>query len=79
MPEDSQSKISTWKHKVMISKVIFSPPEIKAETFVSDEHLKAVEFSIAEDAVVVLVRNVEYSGEGSDTRRFQLEENIKPY
>lgn len=35
-----------------------------------DWHLKAVEFSITEDAVVVLVRNVEYSAKGSDTQLF---------
>lgn len=33
-------------------------------------HLKAVEFSVTEDTVVVLVGNVEYSAEGSDTQWF---------
>lgn len=41
-----------------------------------NQHLKAVELSIAEDTVIVLVRYVKYSAEGSDTRGFQLQENI---
>lgn len=39
-------------------------------------HLKAVEFSVTEDTVVVLVRNVKYSAKGSDTQWFQLQKNI---
>lgn len=31
-------------------------------------HLKAVEFGVTEDTVIVLVGNVEYSAEGSDTQ-----------
>lgn len=41
-----------------------------------NRHLKAVELSIAEDTVIVLVRDVKYSAEGSDTRGLQLQENI---
>lgn len=39
-------------------------------------HLKAVEFSVTEDTVVVLVGNVEYSAKGSDTQWFQLGTDI---
>ena len=30
-------------------------------------HLKAVEFGITKDMIIILVRNVKYSAEGSDT------------
>lgn len=35
-------------------------------------NLKAVEFHVTEDAVVVLVGNVKYPGEGSHTQWFEL-------
>lgn len=46
-------------------------------------HLKTVEFQVAEDAVVILVRNVKYPAEGSNAQRFELGEmtqgkNISP-
>lgn len=37
-------------------------------------HLKTVEFQVTEDAVVILVRNVKYPAEGSNTQRFELGE-----
>lgn len=37
-------------------------------------HLKAVEFQVAEDTVVILVRNVKYPAEGSNTQWFELGE-----
>lgn len=40
--------------------------------FVFKWHLKAVEFSVTEDMVIVLVRNVKYSAKGSNTQRFKL-------
>lgn len=35
-------------------------------------HLKAVEFQVTEDAVIILVGNVKYPAEGSNTQRFEL-------
>lgn len=45
--------------------------------FVFKWHLKAVEFSVTEDMVIVLVRNVKYSAKGSNTQRFKLGKNIR--
>jgi len=39
-------------------------------------YLKAVEFSVTEDTVIVLVGNVKYPAEGADTQLFQLGTNI---
>lgn len=35
-------------------------------------HLKAVEFQVTEDAVIILVRNVKYPAESSNTQWFEL-------
>lgn len=37
-------------------------------------HLKAVEFQVTEDAVIILVRNVKYPAEGSNAQWFELGE-----
>lgn len=35
-----------------------------------NRHLKAIEFSVTEDTVIILVRYVKYSAQGSDTQWF---------
>lgn len=41
----------------------------------SSRHLKAVEFQVTEDAVIILVRNVKYPAKCSDTHWFELGEH----
>lgn len=73
-PEDSQSRISKRKTNPCLR---VSVKRMLGRIFRNDfilRNLEAVEFSVAQDAVVVLVGNVEYSAQSSNTRRLQLKD-----
>lgn len=38
------------------------------------QHLKAIELQVTKDVVIILIRNVKYPAEGSDTQWFELRE-----
>lgn len=76
MQEDSQNRISADIIKCNVAVVTETKTDSKCSAILSDfsRHLKTVELQVAEDAVVILVRNVKYPAEGSNTQRFELGE-----
>lgn len=74
MQEDSQNRISADIMKCNVATVTRKDWKRSAVPCNFSRHLKTVEFQVAEDAVVILVRNVKYPAEGSNTQRFELGE-----
>lgn len=74
MQEDSQNRISADIIRCNVATVTETKTDSKCSVTPCNfnRHLKAVEFQVAEDAVVILVRNVKYPAEGSNTQRFEL-------